>query len=388
MKTTDKNFGTSGDNQLHSDKEYDIYSAEVIHIIMNSDDADYKGPKDIGKVYVKKVNIDSSKPPDAAICAYPYNPYQSMYPVRFENVLIFKAPSNLYGVLNNNEYYYLGILNAWGLNNHNALPYISGYKRLDEKSNGKGRFSNLPQKATSDKLIFGEHFKEKENVARLQPFEGDIMYSGRWGNYIRYGSSIKNVTPWQAKKDGEPIIYISTKSVSKDDFITEDIEKIDSCVIICSNQKLNFDPPTPSYKAYDTQPINPKQYMGNQIIISSDRLVLSSKKSDMLLYSDKSIGLFANSTINLQAAKNVIIQSDKNVYIKSNKCYLGNNPKHPMVHGDDLKNVLNSLLNAILKMTMTVTAPGSPTSTTINFAEFIKIKAQLQKIISTNNFLS
>jgi hypothetical protein len=62
------------------------------------------------------------------------------------------------------------------------------------------------------------YFTEKSNIFPLYPFEGDVIFEGRWGNSIRFGSTNILPTPanpnfplnaWSStRKNGDPITII------------------------------------------------------------------------------------------------------------------------------------------------------------------------------------
>jgi hypothetical protein len=78
-------------------------------------------------------------------------------------------------------------------------------------------------------------------------------------------------------------------------------------------------------------------YKGNQIILSSDRVVLHSKNDAVFLFGKAAVGLSSTKTINLDA--------NEEVYVSSPKIYLGNIPNftegfQPAVKGNDLSQEL------------------------------------------------
>lgn len=82
--------------------------------------------------------------------------------------------------------------------------------------------------------------------------------------------------------------------------------------------------------------ITPKfPYSGSQIIASSDRVTLHSKKDGVYLFGKATVGLSSPSTINLESREAVLVYSPK--------IYLGSNANQRVILGDrlidDLKEV-------------------------------------------------
>ena len=53
----------------------------------------------------------------------------------------------------------------------------------------------------------------------------------------------------------------------------------------------------PPYK-----PVNPGSYLGNQVIINSDRLLFNARQDSILLYSDKVIGFSTNGSFHFDTS--------------------------------------------------------------------------------------
>ena len=99
-----------------------------------------------------------------------------------------------------------------------------------------------------------DYFKEIENIRPLQPYLGDLTLEGRYGNSIRFGSTI-NIDPekggshvpnnWSNEGEiGNPITIIrngQTNDTLKAGFehILEDINGDDSSIYLCSNQQIS-----------------------------------------------------------------------------------------------------------------------------------------------------
>jgi hypothetical protein len=78
----------------------------------------------------------------------------------------------------------------------------------------------------------------------------------------------------------------------------------------------------------------------NQILLSSDRVTLYSKKDCVFLFGNQAVSLSSKKTINLDAVDKVIIYSKK--------IELGENATHPVVLGDNLNQTLIFLMDALM----------------------------------------
>ena len=119
-------------------------------------------------------------------------------------------------------------------------------------------------------------------------------------------------------------------------------------------------------------PKSPNKYIGNQIIINSDRLVFNAKQDSILLYSSKSIGFsttgnFHFDTDNTENTKFIVNAPNIYLGIKSQKT--GELPTEPAVLGKELEILLNQLLDFLELLLIDIcynvsgitTAPGTPT---------------------------
>lgn len=103
-------------------------------------------------------------------------------------------------------------------------------------------------------------------------------------------------------------------------------------------------------------PQNPKTYIGNQIILNSDRLIFNAKTDSILLYSDKAIGFSTNGSFHFDTSS----EEDSHFIVNSPKIYLGLTfdnklPEQPAVLGDELIESLDEILDIIQKVYSDIT---------------------------------
>jgi hypothetical protein len=119
----------------------------------------------------------------------------------------------------------------------------------------------------------------------------------------------------------------------------------------------------------------PKDYKGKQLLLLSDRLVLSARKEGFIIAGNEYISLSSNGPVN--------IDTPDTVTINAKGINLGIDAKEFLVKGDTLKTKLEALIDAIIKMT--VSTPVGPSTPPINLPDFQKVKSELSEILSSQN---
>ncbi len=108
-----------------------------------------------------------------------------------------------------------------------------------------------------------------------------------------------------------------------------------------------------------------KSYIGNQVIINSDRLIFNAKTDSILLYSDKAIGFSTNGSFHFDTSS----EDESAFIVNSPNIYLGLEfdntlPEQPAVLGNDLIESLEDICDLILKVYSDITFQISYISTT------------------------
>jgi hypothetical protein len=187
------------------------------------------------------------------------------------------------------------------------------------------------------------------------------------------------------------------------DVVSEDINKDGTSIQITSGQyKTLYDSTTikvnkeanPKYPSSD-------QLIGDQIVVNSGRVIISSKNAETFLFSKKTFSIFTDDVVTIDSEKGLkFISHNGNVDIsaKRNKnIILGVNTGGKVFHGKDgadqqailgnkLVALLGQLIDAINLMTFqTYIGPTMPGP--IDKASFNKIKNELKTTLSKNNYL-
>jgi len=329
---------------------------------------DYNNSKD---TILNEVNLSSCS------VAKPYYANLQDYPLVGELVTLIDAPAPSSQVaLNITQKYYTGIINVWNNNQQNSL--------------------------SNDSL--GATFSENADIRKLLSFEGDRIYQGRKGNGIRFGSTVK-MTPmlneWSnTGNNGDPITILVNGYITTDQKqITPNIEEINkelSSIYLTSTQRIPLIPD----RNVNLNPItNPKivssYFGGSQLLFNSDRLVLNSKKDEVMIFAKTNVEINTNNTINLNAGERNHLNSPRNfIGTKSD----GTLPDEPLLLGTQTINLLTDILEAVSNFgsevssvisapagspLMDLNASGNKLSNTIN-----NLMGKLNKIISKQNYTS
>jgi len=366
-------------------------AARVISIILDDTHPLFKayGEWDsIGTVFFDYIENPSvyrpeDDPQSEALASYPTAkpllPQIKNFPLINEIIYAFSAPS-LESVTTTSakNYYYISPLNIWNSQQHNVIPEqtLNNFKSDNQQKTTLQVAAGSPQieDSTNLDIKIGNTFIPQSKIYPLRPYEGDVIYEGRWGNSIRFGSTVKNTgNSWSENgNNGSPIIiirngqYITTQLPGE--YILEDINQDDSSVYFTSTQQIPLSVSSQDYTSYvSNPPIDIPQYDRKQIILNSGRLVFNTTQDHLLLSSKK--------TINLNAVEGVNIDTRGNYVIQAPKIYLGDsedNLTQPIVLGDDLVSLLNDILTDLNTLARTlqnqigvpIGTPLAPTSLT------------------------
>jgi hypothetical protein len=280
----------------------------------------------------------------------PFNSNIKQIPIIGENVLICQGFSSLSTYDKRiQKWYYLQPMSVQSNVNNNII-----YNNSTKNTNNK------------DKV-----FKETK-INALQPYRGDLLIEGRWGNTIRLGSSpamlsdYSNPPLWKSSKETDPIIILSNNisQPNSNKFHVEHVEKDYSGLYLTSTQQLS------TLKLGDSNKRNPlKTYTGestfkkSQLVGVADRIILKSKTDVAVIDSPKAIVL--NTTGQLKVGSD---QADI-----------------PMVHGDILFKILLDIIKQ-LKLAPIQCGALVGTFTTTQFAD--SAQRRLKELLSKKYFIT
>ncbi len=356
----------------------------------------------IGCVFFDRLNQPNPNPQFTSDnFARPLFPNNSNIPLQNELVYIMALPnSNVQSDVNEVAYYYFQAINIWNSTHHNAIPdpiYSNTNpesQQADYQQTEAGSVRRVTDGGTE--IDLGEDFNEKLEVRNLQPYAGDLIYQGRWGQTFRFGSTLQDANipnPWSnAGEDGDPITIIKNGQHEEDTDPwvpqVEDINTDLSSIYLTSTQEIPIEVASKSYKSYDSSPEATPIFQGEQVIINSGRLLFNSKTDNILLSSFDTINLNSVNSVNIDTPKTII---------QSPEIYLGDKgATEPVIFGDKFLNDFQSLLTSLIGLCGALATPiGSGPPFVINGAipapaTETQVKAQnmLNKITSYKSKVS
>ena len=250
---------------------------------------------------------------------------------------------------------------------------------------------------------FGSYFKTEKGIHKLKMYEGDSLYESRFGQSIRFSgyNNPKNVfSPTIIIRNGESQI---TRKKSVEESVLEDINKDGSVIAMTADQyelpflagtvgetgTSDFQTPPQSFQEY------PSKLVGDQILISSGRLILSAKNAEMIFYSKKNYGFISDGAMSIDNAKGIdisvggdinVLTNDRSVhlYTGNGSIILGSQGLEPLVKGQTLVDILGELIDTIVAQQYLT--PSGPTKIgPENVPKFASIKSKLNSMLSKLN---
>ena len=234
-----------------------------------------------------------------------------------EQILVTSAPVNDWSTANikNTGFLYICPLNCTDDMVLHAFPKI--FKRGNNVGGGSAG------QRKHDKGEFGYTFpKTPKRSFPLQPFDGDEIYQGRWGQSIRFGSTVEGDMSvydkkpnWKGGSNTDPIAIFRVKKPdggtiqipdpteiqkSTNQYSIEDIDTDESSIYMTSTQMLSnlkggFD------KNLDVKKLATFKTT-SQIVVNSGRVVINAVKDSVFLIGKES---------SVITGKKVILQSEK-----------------------------------------------------------------------------
>tara|TARA_R100001460_G_scaffold266_10_gene1233 strand:- start:10625 stop:11959 length:1335 start_codon:yes stop_codon:yes gene_type:complete len=337
------------------------------------------GFSQIGTIFGVEKTLQNSATPRTYI-AKPSNPNSKNFPIPGENVKCFSnsAPNSptpvwVYESTPISDY---GVLSPHS--NQSPSPTVntqpSSQQMSYEDVSELGVFNIKDEKESEElKNVINSSnpsqntFIEKDNIKSLMYYSGDILYEGRWGQSIRFGSTTKSKSRIQNNyssigNNGDPIMIIrngqskvlNTVGIEP---IVEDIRNDLSSIYLTSTQQLKGFKVAgnENYSAFPSsfQPIPPSLYSKPQIAINSDRIVINAQENSILLSAKKQLSISIEGEIDSETGeqKGGVGITSPAFYIGSNKIRLGSNDaKEPILKGNITVSLLKSLVESVEKL--------------------------------------
>lgn len=377
--------------------DYEWVPAEVVSV-------DYmeKTRDRLYTVYCKIMSSGASRRPSDIIQARALHANIKQIPIVGEIVFVCLAPTPFHsGASSAKEYYYTMPISIRSSVHHNGLPGANIIKTDDRTSERKieDAILGIPGKISDTKNVtktIDPTFPERKDIFPLQPYSGDVILEGRWGNSIRFGSTVdlrqKYIQQPKWSKGtgitGNPITIISNGTNPEltkktyNEFHIESPDDDDSSIWLTSGQSIRFTPAskyTPSIVDKEIDLFRKNDYGGNQVIIASDRIILNSKKQEIVGFAKEGIG-FATE-------KCLVLNAKKIVELEGEKISLGINATSPILLGDRVVQMLGKILYLLIDMNQQITLQTHPTGVgpsgpPLNAGEYVGFIMQLNQMLS------
>lgn len=218
----------------------------------------------------------------------------------------------------------------------------------------------------------------ESNVPLLQPYRGDLLIEGRYGNSIRFSNTVDtanskytNPPSWSSNSlatsnNPSPIIILSNgrKIDSVKSFTVENIQTDAASLYLTSTQKI------PGLLLGNTNDRNSlscftpaeSQYANSQFIGTADRVILKAKTDVAII--DSPTAIILNTTGDVKIGSDTATES--------------------MVHGDVLLNILQKILNQLSSPIQC----GSMTGTFLDKSNSVSAQKLLQELLSSTYFIN
>jgi len=341
--------------------------------------------------------------------AFPFDKNNITYPLIGETVLILNI---------GNSHYWLPY-SATQYPNFRESLLVSEVGREKNVSTGNSESKNKNYTETktgstgqtgTPKKSDEKRYKVNEKIKFLKPRSGDTIISGRVGNTIRFSEFFLT----EDGKTSSPGIFIRNKQNPQLDnskigtTIDEDINSDGTSIYFTSNKiKVPFKESINKTKVAFKEYPNSEKLTGNQLFVNSDRVILSAKASEFIIFGKGNTGVITDGNYSIDAEKEVYIHNRQNITIHSEganqiflnsengKIFLGKNTGagdagadvQKMVLGGELIKLLSELIDAINRQ-IYATPVGPTFQGPSNRFEFDVIKSKLRDMLSSNNFLS
>lgn len=241
--------------------------ARVAHVVQgpylvgtNVPDIFYTNPTDIGSITFQLINSNQSATlaSNSNVIARPISSAFKHIPVEGELVYLIPGPSvDMNTSSQRQDYYYLQPYNLWNAANHNAFPNMADFEAFISTVDNRSYEDSMNTKQSintsvtgSTTMPLGPNFPEKANIRTLRQFTGDVTVEGRWGNSIRFGSTVAidgYQNSWSSEgAPGTPITILRNGQGTPSDILpwfptVENINRDASSIYLTAGQKIVID---------------------------------------------------------------------------------------------------------------------------------------------------
>ena len=264
----------------------------------------------------------------------------------------------------------------------------------------------------SNKGQYGDYFEADPKIHKLKLFEGDTLIESRFGQSIRFSGYNNDENKFS------PTIIIRNRESdpsreSQGEFQSqkiggtteEDVNRDGSSIVLSSRDfQIPFVPGVVDDKGnsdFETKPDTFKDYpsadklKGDQVLISSGRLIFSAKSAEMIFYSRGNYGFISDGYMSIDNKGGIDITTGDNINITTTdndfsilagqgRINIGDDSEEQLVRGNALVDLLSELLTELASETHPT--PAGPSGPPVNAPKYNSIKSKLKDILSPNNY--
>ncbi len=260
-----------------------VIPVEVMEVMLSESHPEFKKLSlMVGSIKGRRYDTDSEK------WYNPLDPSDLKIPLIGEAVLLVQAPNKaIISRKTSRAFRYISTIGLFGDISNNAAP---GFVKPKDLSSSPISFTGNMGGSSEEQTI--SEYVPRIQIPPLVAFEGDRIIQGRWGNAIRFSNTSngsEDKTFWNdSGTDGDPITIISNGIEELEAFTrTEDLNDGSSNLILSSTQQIEIESSNKLPTGY------PKlnQYVGSQIVLSSDKIVLNSMEDNVVISGKKGVSI-------------------------------------------------------------------------------------------------
>lgn len=377
--------------------------ATVYKVILDTDDdilKDLEVEEQLKSKYIGAIQFRLTTQPnkrdEALSIALPYNKGNVSLPTINETVRIIKLESG--------GFTYERIIGSPLPNVNTDTSAISDTQKKEKAADvassaeySKVQNTGISRSNTQDNTDLsklGDYFEPQSNIHKLKLYEGDTLLESRFGQSIRfsgYNNGDNEFSPTITIRNGE-----SGESLSKEIGASteEDINKDNNIIFLGSgNSLLNYTLPIENKKESFFN--YPNELRGNQILLNSDRIILSAKNAEMIGVAKKDIGFITDGQFSIDATQGINVTTEAGIFVDTKNRDVNMNIGNGVValgtdgdleaaaKGETLVELLGEMLDLIAQQIyLTPAGPSSPGPT--NIAQFTTLKSKLNTLLSNH----
>lgn len=253
--------------------------------------------------------------------AFPFDKNNITYPIEGETVLILKIDTGFYWLPYSKTLYPNYRQDYLTVQKSKLKEYTSSGNTNTTEDYESSRQTNIVNKKTKNtgKPQAQKEYTVDEKIKYLKPYIGDTVITGRLGNSIRLSQNFKN----QSKS---PVIIIRNGQSSDvtnkliGELVEEDINNDGTSIYITSGQiQIPFKETIKKEKIGFSDYPTSDTLVGNQFYINSDRIVLSSKANEFIIFSKGNTGIITDGKYSIDAEKDIYAHTNNNIVFHSGK---------------------------------------------------------------------